>query len=357
MAGIYRKYIHPRFNTLNIALYSGLYTPEVTINISAESDIELDLALPEEQIVVAASMASVLTGVLTATPEIVIPVVADAVKLYHTLALPEVSIPIVADNNIQLSLALPESTIPVVADLGAVGEIRNLVMPEVEIVVGASASDGFQRTVTADLELPSLGLSAYGSSGIEFELPSLALDIEGNTEKLANIKAAIPMLSMSATSGVYIDAELPAISIEVAATSQVLAQIAASLPMASIQVTTVGNRFGDIVASLPILHMETSTIGGAAASLSSNLPMPFIDIETLTGTVGDMALSIPMLRSRISSVPDDVLEASIPFLTMSMAGQQAGDNDFSMDIPALMASIHTEDIPDGALRYVRGDVR
>lgn len=193
------------------------------------------------------------------------------------------------------SMMIPPLTLEIEGNKDLTGDIQATI-PSLSLAVTVS-NPGLENVF--DMEIPSLVIEACAAPSINIELPSLTMEIEGKTGKLANIKAKIPSLTMESKSGINGDLTIPSMTLE----------------------------------------SDVSTV---------------VPLEELTGNI---SLLIPALRSRITSVPDNVIDADIPMATILGECQQSGDNNLDMTIPSIVAEIDSGEIEDEALRYIRGLVR
>ena len=210
------------------------------------------------------------------------------------------------------------------------------------------------------VEFPSLALEIIVvSATIVAEIPSLTLESSVSSTMLIDFEATLPPLFLTASTSASatrddFDMEIPALTME----SHLGADIEMELPILSCEIEGRIGRVADLKASFPSLTMSSES----GSNVILEIPFLSMDIEgsIVEATVeltADVEGSIPSLQMRIISKPLDNISASLPMLTMAMSAQQGGDNDFSLMLPALIASINSGTITDDALRYIRGKIR
>jgi len=209
------------------------------------------------------------------------------------------------------------------------------------------------------LSIPSVALEMHPPPGIIAVIPTMTMESSGISAFPAHAELNIPsmFLTMDSSQSETLDEfsmEIPSMTMAM----NKAGDIAIEIPSMILLLEGKTNKIGNIKATIPSMTMQART----GANMEMELPPMFMDMDGSSGAVsveltGDINFLIPAMRARITSVPDDVLETSIPMIEMAMEADQTGDNDLTLVIPPMVVSVDSGDIPSDELRYIRGLVR
>ena len=220
--------------------------------------------------------------------------------------------------------------------------IREAALAEMSFGSIAGVFGPYDSIGDIDIVMPSLFMSSQGPESLNATLPSLTMDGQISSNKIAGLKGAFPCLQIVSESGSEFNTTLSAITCDIDASSNNIADIITVLPKITMGAIATPGGINDFDMIIPSLSVAISAMTGEVANISAILPSTRLEILAITGAASRIDATLPSIKAR-------------------MIGIKTGDNDMEMVMNIFDMDMSSSEEPatvtSDVLRYVRGKIR